>query len=100
MTLSLEAVVSERRKFPRRAVSQRVKLEIDDAATHHALLVTDISQGGARLFAHDAELPDEFVLVFLDSNVRRTCRVIWRVGPEAGLKFVGPSNGRANGKRR
>ena len=49
--------------------------------------VTDISDGGARLFVEGYELPDQFTLVL--ENVRpRECRVVWRLGHEVGCEFT------------
>ena len=77
----------ERRKSPRRAVSELVKLEVAGAMAHPALLVTDISDGGARLFAQDVDLPDEFAIISTASAVRLKCRVVWRIGSEVGVQF-------------
>ena len=90
MTMPSELVVAERRKSPRRAVSQVVRLELPDgaAANHPGLLVTDLSDGGARLFAQNVEIPNVFALVFADSGRRRECRMIWRIGPEVGVEFL------------
>ena len=91
MTKPVQQGTVERRNSPRRAVSEVVKLELDDgtAADHHGLLVTDISDGGVRLFAQDVILPKTFSLVFPETGIRRECRTVWRIGPEIGLEFVG-----------
>ena len=90
MPLTVDPAVIERRKSPRRAISQVVKLELNDGApaSHPGLLVTDISDGGARLFAQNVEIPNMFALVFGDSGIRRECRKVWQIGPEVGLEFV------------
>jgi hypothetical protein len=50
--------------------------------------VTDVSDGGVRLFVEGLEVPDEFTLV-LDHGVRpRECRVVWRLGHELGAEFT------------
>jgi len=88
-TMPIERATAERRKSPRRAVSQVVRLELSDGTAHQpGLLVTDISDGGARLFAQNVELPSTFALVFADSGIRRECRRVWRIGPEAGVEFI------------
>jgi hypothetical protein len=81
----------ERRRSQRRAVSEVVKLELDDgtSADHLGLLVTDVSDGGVRLFARDVILPKTFSLMFPETGIRRECRTVWRIGPEIGLEFVG-----------
>lgn len=90
MTNPIQLGIADRRKSQRRAISQVVKLELDDGtpADHHALLVTDISDGGVRLFAQDVILPKTFSLVFPETGVRRECRTVWRIGPEIGLQFI------------
>jgi hypothetical protein len=90
MTIPIELNVRERRKSPRRAVSQMVRLELNDGSLngHPGLLVTDISDGGARLFARNVDIPEKFTLVFADSGIRRECRMVWRIGPEVGLEFT------------
>jgi hypothetical protein len=51
--------------------------------------VTDISDGGVRLFAESVDVPAEFVIQFPDSShSRRECRVVWRLGPEVGAEFT------------
>ena len=51
-------------------------------------LVTDISDGGARLYAEGIVVPDQFVLLLTGSQVvRRECRVVWRLGNEIGVEF-------------
>lgn len=90
MTTSTATLVAERRKSPRRAISQVVKLELDDGVPgdHPALLVTDISDGGARLYAQGVTLPPTFAVVFTDTGIRRECRRIWCIGAEVGVEFI------------
>ena len=90
MTKQIQQGTVERRNSQRRAVSEVVKLELDDGtpAEHHGLLVTDISDGGVRLFARDVILPKVFSLVFPETGIRRECRTVWRIGPEIGLQFI------------
>lgn len=96
----LDVLIAERRNWPRRVVSKVVKLEVDDGKPPFpALLVTDMSAGGMRLFAQDTVLPDEFVVVLADTNERRKVRVVWRIGPEAGLQFIDDGSD-AGGRRR
>ena len=52
-------------------------------------LVTDISDGGARLHAEGIVVPDQFVLSLTGSqDMWRDCRVVWRLGCEIGVEFV------------
>jgi hypothetical protein len=80
---------TDRRKSPRRAISRRAKIEI--AGGSRDCLVTDMSDGGVRIFAEGGNVPDRFVLWFSDgddSTRPRACRVIWRLGPELGAEFT------------
>jgi hypothetical protein len=89
MNPPIDVKVVERRKSRRRAVSQVVRLELEgDAANHPGVLVTDVSDGGVRLFARDVDIPTRFALVFPDSGVRRECRMVWQIGPEVGVEFT------------
>lgn len=51
--------------------------------------VLNLSDGGAKVHAvADFMLPSHFVLFFtLDGSRRRTCRIIWRDGPNVGVSF-------------
>jgi hypothetical protein len=90
MTTAINLSVPDRRKSPRRAVSQVVKLELEsgDPSDYPALLVTDLSAGGARLFAQTVEVPKTFSIVFTESGRRRECRKVWQIGPEVGIEFA------------
>ena len=90
MTTAINLTVPDRRKSPRRAVSQMVKLQLEsgDPSDYPAVLVTDLSDGGARLFAQNVEVPKAFTLVFTESGRRRECRMVWQIGPEVGIEFV------------
>ncbi len=52
-------------------------------------LVTDISDGGARLYC-ESDMPATFTLsVARDGgHMRRACRVVWRLGGELGVEFT------------
>ena len=98
MTKPINPAIRERRKSPRRALSQVVRLEFSDGAPAPGLLVTDVSDGGVRLFAQNVDIPDVFALVFAESGLRRECRMVWRLGPEVGVEFVDRAG--ASGMRR
>jgi hypothetical protein len=101
MAMPINLAVVERRKSPRRAVSQVVGLELDDglASNHPGLLVTDLSDGGARVFAQNVEIPNTFALVFVESGIRRECRKVWQIGPEVGVEFIEPAPRSAKRRR-
>ena len=53
-------------------------------------MITDISKDGARLFADGVEVPDQFhLLISGEKGERKECRVVWRLGGEIGVTFVG-----------
>ena len=53
-------------------------------------LVTDISEGGVRLYLNVLEGPDEFVLLLSGDGpaIDGRYRVVWREGDEVGAKYV------------
>jgi hypothetical protein len=51
--------------------------------------VGDISEGGAGLTVGAIALPKTFVLILTpDGKVRRICRLVWRHGESAGVRFI------------
>ena len=52
-------------------------------------MLTDISEGGARLYS-EIEMPPIFTLAVSGdgANVKRKCRVVWRLGGELGVQFI------------
>jgi hypothetical protein len=81
----------DRRKHPRMAISRVAKFQADSGTLPRDCLITDISPGGARLFAEGVEVPDRFVLSITgEREIRRECRIVWRLGGEIGVAFVGP----------
>lgn len=82
------ALLAERRRNPRTAVSRVVTVEPSPNVPGYEVLVTNISRGGARLFVRDIALPDNFAIIFNDTRERRECAIAWRVGPEMGVKFT------------
>jgi hypothetical protein len=82
---------SERRKHQRYTINRIAKFQIDANTLPRDCMITDISQQGARLFIDGVEIPDEFhLLISGEKGDRRVCRVVWRLGGEIGVAFVGP----------
>ena len=52
-------------------------------------MITDISDGGARLYS-ETEMPQKFTLSVSGegAHTRRECRVVWRLGGEFGVEFI------------
>jgi hypothetical protein len=82
-------VLHDRRLHPRRTVNRRAKFQGDLGALPRDCTVTDISARGARLYSETAT-PDRFTLAMDDDGreIRRDCRVVWRLGGELGVEFV------------
>jgi hypothetical protein len=75
----------ERRSSQRHAVRGMAKILGGAGSLPRDCWISDISDGGARLHS-EADIPAEFALV-LPSGTRRDCRVVWRLGHEAGVAF-------------
>lgn len=91
----------ERRKSHRRAISLPARIEITIGSPPRDCLITDISEGGVRLYTEVAEIPDRFVLWFSENGRSarpRDCSVVWRLGHELGAKFT-DARGRARKAR-
>jgi hypothetical protein len=85
-------MISERRKHRRYSINRIAKFQTDAGALPRDCMITDISHEGARLFADTVEVPDQFhLLISGDGGARRECRVVWRLGGEVGVSFVGPA---------
>jgi hypothetical protein len=82
--------VKERRSTLRRAINRVAQYHCGVGALPRTCMVTNISETGARLYS-DTDMPDAFTLALSgeDVNVRRECRVVWRLGGELGVEFVG-----------
>jgi hypothetical protein len=84
---------AERRHHRRYIINRIAKFQTDSGALPRDCMITDISKQGARLFADGSEVPDQFVLLISgegENGSRRECRVVWRLGGEIGVTFVGP----------
>lgn len=85
---------SERRLHRRYTINRIAKFQTDTGSLPRDCMITDISKQGARLFADGIEVPDQFHLLIsgnaTDRGTRRECRVVWRLGGEIGVTFVGP----------
>jgi hypothetical protein len=82
---------SERRKHQRHTLNRIAKFQADAGTLPRDCMITDISKQGARLFADGVEVPDQFNLLISGENAsERECRVMWRLGGEIGVSFIGP----------
>ncbi len=80
--------IKERRKSERFAVKTAVRVLLPQGQAPIDCVATDISDGGAQLNLRAADLPDVFVLHFIESGRRRHCRVAWRQGATTGIAFT------------
>ncbi len=89
--LSKAAMADERRRERRYTINRIAKYQADAGTLPRDCMITDISKQGARLFADGVEVPDQFHLLISGENgTRRECQVVWRLGGEIGVKFIGP----------
>jgi hypothetical protein len=85
-------VFVERRKEPRRIINRVAHFHNEICPAPRACTVTNISDGGARLYS-EIDMPPTFTLSVSGEGVslRRECRVIWRLGGELGVEFIDPT---------
>ena len=79
----------ERRKLARRVINRVAQFHSDDGSLPRACMISDISDGGARLYS-EFDMPPKFTLSMSTDGreARRDCRVVWRLGRELGVEFV------------
>ena len=79
----------EKRKLARSVINRVAQFSTDDGSLPRSCMITDISEGGARLYS-ETEIPQKFTLqVSHDGGQsRRDCRVVWRLGRELGVEFT------------
>ena len=81
---------TERRRHPRTIINRIAKFRTDVGALPRDCMITDISKEGARLFIDAAEVPAQFHLIISgEPGTMHECRVVWRLGGEVGVSFVG-----------
>lgn len=80
---------AERRVAPRQDL--RWKCLIIDLAGSIAgpCMMADVSASGAKLeLKQSVDVPDEFILLLSSNDVRRQCKVVWRLENHIGVRFV------------
>lgn len=80
----------ERRKHARGKLNRVAQFYSEICPNPRACMVTDISEGGARLYSEIA-MPPVFTLSMMhaDGTIERECRVVWQLGGELGVEFIG-----------
>jgi hypothetical protein len=79
--------VLDRRKSERLAIKAAAEIIVPQLAPR-GCIVTNVSDGGAKVHIRSADLPDVFVLHFTETGRKRHCRVVWRQGAEVGVAFT------------
>jgi len=80
----------DRRQHRRYTINRIAKFQTDATTLPRDCMITDISKQGARLFADGVDVPDQFhLLISGEKGERKECRVVWRLGGEIGVTFVG-----------
>jgi hypothetical protein len=83
-------MLRERRKDHRYTVNRAAQFRTDIGALPRDCMIADISTGGARLLIQGVDVPDQFYLLISgEDGAHRECRVVWRLGGEIGVAFVG-----------
>lgn len=82
-------MIKDRRKGARRIINRVAQYQCGLGALPRTCTITDISDGGARLYS-ETDMPETFTLAVTGDGVeaRRECRVVWRLGAEYGVAFV------------
>ena len=80
----------DRRKVPRYPLERMAKIQLGYDAPPAYCLITDISDGGVRLYLNGLDVPDEFVLLLSGDGPAQDGRykVVWREGNEVGAKYA------------
>lgn len=79
----------DRRRASRRTINRVAQYQVAPGALPRTLMITDISDTGARLYS-ETDLPATFTLSVTGEGVgaQRDCRVVWRLGGEYGVSFT------------
>jgi hypothetical protein len=86
---AIKPLAKERRGVARRVINRVAQYHCGMGSLPRTCMVTDISSGGARLYS-ETEMPETFTLAVTgeDADIRRECRVVWRLGGEVGVTFT------------
>ena len=81
-------MLNERRKDRRTIINRAATFQADAGSLPRDCMIIDVSRRGARLLIDGVDVPDQFHLL-IEQNEHRECRVVWRLGGEIGVAFVG-----------
>ena len=76
-----------RRRSERRECKRVAKIQFGTGSLPRDCMITDVSDGGAKIIAEYLDIPTEFTIIFSTGNPRQ-CRLAWRIGCELGAEFI------------
>jgi hypothetical protein len=76
-----------RRRSERRECKRVAKIQFGTGSLPRDCMITDVSDGGAKIIAEYFDIPTEFTIIFSTGNPRQ-CRLAWRIGCELGAEFI------------
>jgi hypothetical protein len=76
-----------RRRSERRECKRVAKIQFGTGSLPRDCMITDVSNGGAKIIAEYLDIPTEFTIIFSTGNPRQ-CRLAWRIGCELGAEFI------------
>ena len=79
----------DRRSAPRRVVGAPSIISYDPGARSVSCTIRNASSAGARVRLHEDVALPTIVRILDGRGACRDARVIWRVGPDLGVEFVG-----------
>lgn len=80
-----------KKREARKSLSQPAWITLDGGFAARNCIVQDLSRSGARITLNEdaSQLPGTVLLGFArNAKASRHCRVVWRRGRSAGIKFV------------
>ena len=83
-------MLADKRRHKRQTINRVAKFRCEPTALARDCMITDISDGGARLFCEVPDIPDDFQLLVTGDTTTtwHDCSVVWRLGGELGVRFV------------
>jgi hypothetical protein len=76
-----------RRRSERRVCNRVAKIQFGTGSLPRDCMITDVSEGGAKIIAEYVDVPTEFTVIFSTGRPRQ-CRLAWRIGCELGAEFI------------
>src|SRR6202521_3352076 len=76
-----------RRRNERLCGRRVAKIQYGTGSLPRDCMITDLSDGGAKVLAEYLDIPGEFTIIF-STGLPRQCRLAWRIGCEFGAEFI------------